>query len=389
MSESESSEALAVRAPEIGPIRPPSECWSLLVRVTRGCPWNRCAFCPVYKGSRFSIRSAEEVIADIAELGRLAGLLRELSASLGHGGELVAAVRRRIRSDPALPEAAHQVALFLACNGRRAFLQDANSLVMPVEGLARVLEALRRTFPALEHVTSYARAHTLTRRSLEQLSTLRQAGLSRLHVGLESGSDRVLELVRKGVDSARHIEAGARARAAGFELSEYLMPGLGGLALSREHALESARVLSAIDPHYIRLRTVGVVPGTELAELHASGRLEAMDDTQIVAELRLFLEHLEVSSELQSDHELNLLPELQGKLPEDKPRLLSLLDRFLALDPQEQIIFALGRRAGLMGRLADLEQREARARAEALLEEVARQRGDPRAFIQALRLRSL
>ena len=376
---------------EIGPIRPPSEAYSLLLRVTRNCPWNRCAFCPVYRGARFSIREVSEVKADIDAMAEVAATLRRLSEELGLGGEITGPVLRVAARGPALPPGAGQVATFLALGARHVFLQDANSLAMRPEQLTEVLEHLRapHRFPTVDRITSYARAHTITRRKPEQLLALNRAGLNRLHVGLESGSDKVLALVNKGVDSARHIEAGLRAKAAGMELSEYLMPGLGGRDLSRDHALESARVLSAIDPHFIRLRTTAVPPGGGLDELRLQGKWHPLDDEAVISELRLFIQSLECSSLLQSDHVLNLIPELEGQLPQDKEHLLQVIDRFFALETRLRKAFIMAKRAGAVNLLSDFENNPtARERALELLDRVEEQYdGDLQAAVQDLMMR--
>lgn len=361
---------------EVGPIRPPSEARSLLVRVTRNCPHNRCAFCPVYRGARFSIRPVDDVLADIDAMGRVAGALQQLSRELGYDGEVNLQVLQAAAGSGLLGGHALQVAYFLAAGGENAFLQDANSLVMRPEQLAQVLERMARTFPALRRITSYARSHTLTRRSVEQLTSLREHGLNRIHVGLESGSDRVLSLVHKGVDAARHMEAGRRVKAAGMELSEYLMPGLGGRALWREHALHSARVLSEIDPDFIRLRTTAFAPGTELAEMAARGEIEPMDDEEVVAEIRLFVENLHVTSKLRSDHVLNLLAELEGNLPDDRERLLEVIDRFQGLEPRLRRAFIVARRAGLVTLLDEMRRPAVQQRALQLLEALEADHGD-------------
>jgi hypothetical protein len=366
---------MAVASFELGPIRPPSEARSLLLRVTRNCPWNRCAFCPVYRGERFSIRSLDEVLADIAAMRELAAELQAAAARRVEGGVTPGALRELALHGWA-PWAVAQLGLFLDGGGRHAFLQDANNLVVPARDLCRELEALRAAFPTLDRVTSYARAHTLTRKAPAELRAIRAAGLTRLHVGLESGSDRVLERVKKGVDSARQIEAGLRAKEAGFELSLYLMPGLGGRELSREHALESARVLSAIDPHVIRLRTIAYPEDAPLATAVASGEHEPLDDVGVVEELRLFLTQLEVHSLLRSDHVLNLFPELEGQLPEEKPRMIALLDRFLALEPRLRRAFVVGRRSRRLASLEELEQPEPRTRALTLLAKLEAIHGD-------------
>ena len=364
---------------EIGPIRPPSEARSLLVRVTRNCPWNRCAFCPVYKGSRFSLREVQDVQQDIRNMGQLAQQLREASRELDpeSDGELSWALIRQAGASPLFSPGAAQVAVFLADGGRNVFLQDANSLVLPAPKLLELLQTISEVFPTVRRVTSYARAHTITRRKPEQLAALRRAGLNRIHIGLESGSDEVLELVAKGLVARRHVDAGLRVKDAGMELSEYLMPGLGGRRLWRQHATESARVLSAMDPHFIRLRTTAVAPGTELEQLVASGAMEPMDDEQVVEEIRLFLDQLDCTSVLQSDHTLNLLVELEGQLPDDKPRLLEVIDRFQQLSPRLRRAFIIGRRAGgYVNTVADMDHPTLRAQALQLLDRVEEQYGD-------------
>jgi len=355
---------------ELGPIRPPSEARSLLVRITRNCPWNRCSFCPVYKGKRFSIRSVKEIKADLKVMGQVAKELKELSISLGLTGEISLKVIHQAEAHGLLYQQTMQIAFFLAKGGKQAFLQDANSLVMPASQLCEVLSFLKQTFPFLTRITSYVRSHTLTRRSLDDLTALRQAGLNRVHVGLESGSDTILALGKKGVNAQRQIQAGLKAKAAGFELSEYLMPGLGGKTHSQEHALESARVLSAIDPHFIRLRTTTVAPNTELAQIVKNKQLILMDDFEVVKEIQLFLENLEVTSLIQSDHMLNLLPELEGQLPQDKPRLLAIIEHFLNMEHKLQKAFILGRRSGHLAQLKDLENPFLKDRALNLLDQV-------------------
>jgi len=364
---------------EIGPIRPPSEAHSLLVRVSRNCPWNRCAFCPVYKGTRFSIREVDEVVQDIRNMGLLAEQLTEAARRLdpGSDGEISWGLIRQAGASPLFSPGAAQVAVFLAQGGRNVFLQDANSLVMPPAKLLEVLQTLGEVFPTVRRVTSYARAHTITRRKPEDLEKLREAGLNRIHIGLESGSDEVLALVQKGLVAQRHIDAGLRVKAAGMELSEYVMPGLGGRRHTREHATESARVLSAMDPDFIRLRTTAVAPGTELEALVAEGKMEPMDDEEVVEEIRLFLENLECTSRLQSDHTLNLLVELDGQLPEDKPRLLEVIARFQDMEQRLRKAFIIGRRAGgYVNTVADMDNPTLRARALELLDRVQEQYGD-------------
>ena len=271
---------------EIGPIRPPSEATSLLIRVNRNCPWNRCTFCPVYKGQRFSVRECEEVLADIERAASIAGEIRQFSWRQGLGGVLTEGLFQRIASSDGLSESVNHVARWMYYGAESVFLQDANALIARVDDLVEILEAIRRTFPSVKRVTSYSRSHTVSKRSVEDLARLRTAGLDRVHIGLESGSDAVLGFVEKGVTAERQIEAGRRIRSAGLELSEYIMPGLGGRRWTKEHATETARVLNSINPDFIRIRSLAISPGTPLAEREKVGEIEPLSGVETVEELR-------------------------------------------------------------------------------------------------------
>ena len=361
---------------EQGPIRPPSEARSLLIRVTRNCPWNRCEFCPVYKGARFSRRTVDEIKKDIDTVKEIVDSLKRISWQAGHGGTIGRQLVEGILRDERYSESFRSVAIWLYYGGESAFLQDANSLVMKTENLVEVVSYLKETFPEIIRITSYARSSTLARKPVEDLRQLKSAGLNRIHVGLESGSDEVLSYVNKGVTSAQQIEGGQRVVAAGIELSEYVMPGLGGRRLSREHALETARVLNAINPDFIRIRSLALPGGTGLREKWEQGEFERPSDEEMVEELRLFIEGLDgIASYVASDHILNLLEELEGQLPEDKPALLAVIDRFLDLPGEERLLFQLGRRLGMFRNLSDLDDPGLRARALQLRERVASQFG--------------
>ncbi len=361
---------------EQGPIRPPSEARSLLIRVTRNCPWNRCEFCPVYKGAKFSRRTVEEIKADIDTVKEMVDLLKRTAWQSGFGGTIDRRLVEAVLQDESHSESFRSVALWLYYGGESAFLQDANSLVMKTLNLVEVVSYLKETFPGLKRITSYARSSTLARKSVEELRQLKDAGLNRIHVGLESGSDAVLSFVKKGVTAAQQIEGGRRVVDAGIELSEYVMPGLGGRRLSRDHALETARVLNAIDPDFIRIRSLALPAGTGLREKWERGDFERPTDEEMVRELRLFIEHLDgINTYLASDHILNLLEELEGRLPEDKPYLLEVIDRYLDLPEDERLLFQLGRRLGLFRTLSDREEPGLRARAIQLREKVVAQFG--------------
>ena len=339
---------------EQGPIRPPSEAASLFIRVTRNCPWNRCLFCPVYKGAQFSVRPVAHVLRDIGLVADYIGRLRNDGGLLQ---EMVRSVPPEERT--ALDAAWHWLA---AGHMRSVFLQDADALFMRTNDLVEILRRLRQCFPDIRRVTSYARAHTVANKTSDDLRALAEAGLNRVHIGLESGCDEVLRFMKKGVTQARHVEAGRRVKAAGMELSEYFMPGLGGRRWTEPHARESAAALNQICPDFIRLRTLAIPAHTPLYQEYAAGRFEKCTEVETVREIRVFIEHLEgFDGAIKSDHILNLLGELEGSLPGDKPHLLALIDRFLALEPEEQALFQMGRRTGVFHRLADLEDPQRRA----------------------------
>lgn len=341
---------------EQGPIRPPSEAKSLLLRVTRNCPWNKCAFCRTYKGERFSIRSVEEVKEDIATIKKIYDEIKLLSWRIGCRGEVTGEVVEHLYRDPQGYPSRMNVAIWLCFGEGSVFLQDGNNLAAKTSDLVEILTILKQTFPEVIRVTTYARSKTIAKRkSVEELKALRDAGLSRIHIGLESGCNAVLELVQKGVTAAEHIEAGQKVKEAGISLSEYVIPGLGGKKLWQEHAIETARVLNQINPDYIRLRTLRILDGTGLDEKVASGEFEPLSDEEIAQEIQCMIEHLDgISSYVVSDHILNLLEEVEGKLPEAKPKMLAVIDRFLTLPPGERSNFRFGRRANVYHTLDDM-----------------------------------
>jgi hypothetical protein len=354
---------------EQGPIRPPSEADSLLIRVTRNCPWNHCTFCPVYKGTRFSLRPPDHVKRDIDQVH---AHVERLRAAADESGRLNRADVQRLSAEiPPLEQAAFQAALHWHAGGLSSvFLQDANSLILPPEDLIGVLRHLRDRFPWIERITSYARSHTIARISDDHLRTMREAGLNRIHIGMESGSDPVLKRVRKGADKATHIRAGKKIKAAGMSLSEYVMPGLGGKPLSREHARETADALNQINPDFIRLRTLalpGIVP---LATEAREGDFAPLADREMVAEIRRFIGALDgISSQVVSDHILNLFQEVEGTLPDDRDRMLAPLDRFLEMAPEDQMLYQVGRRMGFFSRLSDMESPQRMRRVRQLVAE--------------------
>jgi hypothetical protein len=344
---------------EQGPIRPPSEYKSLLIRVTRNCPWNKCVFCHSYRNERFALRSVEEIKRDIQTVSQIADEITALSWKLGEGGRINERVANAVwQQGEHCDDGFRSVAAWLYYGGESVFLQDADSLILKTKDLVEILFCLRETFPSIKRITSYCRSRTAARKSVEEFRLLRDAGLSRIHIGMESGYDPLLTLIRKGTTAAEHIEGGRRIVEAGISLSVYVIPGLGGAKWSREHAQETARVINQINPHFIRLRSLHIVRDTDLYELMHKGEFTPIGDEEVVREIRLFIESLDgIESTLVSDHILNLMEELEGKLPADKEKMLSLIDRYFALPSQDRIIFRLGRRKGIYRSLDDLDDR--------------------------------
>lgn len=342
---------------EQGPIRPPSEAQSLLLRVTRNCPWNQCLFCPVYKGRKFSLRTVEEIKQDIQIAKDMADDIRAVSWQLGLSGKVDNQVVSHIFSSPSYSDPYRSVAAWLYYGTGSWFLQDADNLVMPTDDLVEVLRFLREKFPEITRVTTYSRSRTIVRKSVEALTRIRDAGLNRVHVGLESGYDPVLKWVKKGVSAAQHVEAGRKILEAGMELSEYVMPGLGGREFWREHAVGTAKVLNQINPHFIRIRSLRVPERVLLHEKVRSGEFHVQTDDGVAEELKVFVENLEgITSTVTSDHIMNLLEEVTGRLPEDKGKMLEVIRRYQELPETERLIYRAGRRGGAFRSTGDLRR---------------------------------
>jgi radical SAM superfamily enzyme YgiQ (UPF0313 family) len=343
---------------EQGPIRPPSEAGSLLIRVSRNCPWNRCAFCRTYKNAKFELRSVEEIKRDIDNMSEISETLKELSIKKGDRGLISEKVVNIVFDRYSRFDEYHRaVALWLHYGGESVFLQDADSLVMKTGDILSVLRHIRGAFPSVARITTYCRSKTAARKSLAELQSLRDAGLARIHVGMESGLDPLLTLIHKGVTAADHIEGGQKIRAAGISLCEYVIPGLGGKLYSREHARETARVINAIDPDFVRLRTLHVVKDTPLMEWMQKGEFSPLGDEDLQREIKELLSGLEgIETTIVSDHILNLLEEIEGKLPRDKEKMLDVLERYFSLSEEQRLVFRLGRRSGIYRRLADLSE---------------------------------
>lgn len=341
---------------EIGPIRPPNEAYSLLVRFTRNCPWNQCAFCHVYKGRRFEKRSLDEIKRDIDTIKAIYNDIIALSWKQGYAGQITESLAESIFSESSFNECYKSVVVWLYFGGKNVFIQDANSLTMKPDDFISALTYLKQAFPTIERVTSYARSRTIAKRlSVDDLKAMKDAGLTRLHVGLESGNDFLLKYMNKGVTKDEHIESGKKVKESGIELSEYVVLGMGGRKWWKEHVNDTSDALNKINPDFIRFRTLKVTKDMPLFERLESGDFVLSSEEEIIEEERSLIEQLNgITSYIKSDHILNLLEEVEGKLPEEKGKMLGIIDDFTSLGDEQRLTFRFGRRAGIYRRLNDL-----------------------------------
>jgi hypothetical protein len=348
---------------EQGPIRPPNEAQSLLLRFTRNCPWNQCLFCPVYKQRKFSLRTLEEIKQDIRTARRIADDITSVSRRLGTGGRITDAVISAVFSDGSHSGSYRSVAAWMYYDTGACFLQDADNLIMRTDDLVEALTFLRQTFPEIRRVTTYSRFRTAAKKSLESLQRIRRAGLDRIHIGLETGYDPLLKLMKKGVTAEQQVDAGRRLMQAGMELSVYIMPGLGGREMWREHAVATAQVLNRINPPFIRLRSLRVPPRVPLHAKLQDGSFHVLSDDELAEEIRVFIEHLDgIASTVTSDHIMNLLEDVSGKLPEDQLKMLEVIRAYQELPDIERLIYRVGRRGGVFRSTRDLDRDPATCR---------------------------
>lgn len=268
--------------------RPPSEADSLIIQATIGCSHNRCLFCTLYKDKRFRVRPLAEILEDLHQA--------------------------RQRMGPAI---------------RRIFLADGDALIMKTPDLLTLAREAKALFPGLQRLSLYGSPQSILLKSPRELADLKAAGYGLVYLGIESGSDAVLTAMHKGVDAAQMVEAGLRIREAGMGLSAMLILGLGGRALSEDHARQSARVVRAIGPEYLSLLTLMIEPGSPLALRRQEGTFAEPNPAEALQELRTLLEGLEgVRTVLRSNHASNYVS-LSGQLPQDRERILAEIDRCL------------------------------------------------------------
>ncbi len=276
--------------------RPPSEADSILLQATVGCSHNKCTFCRMYTGERFTIKSDERIMGDIAYAARhLKGR-------------------------------------------RRLFICDGDALIIPQKRLLKILKEIRRKLPWITRVGIYANTKSLSMKSVEELVELRENGLAIAYMGLETGDDVTLAAINKGADSDRMIEMGRKAKAAGIKLSVTVLLGIAGRERSLIHAAETARVLTAVDPEYVGALSLMLTPETPLYEDHAAGKFPVLEPGEVLQELRIMIGKTDLTNGLfHANHASNYLP-VRAKLPEEKAETLRLIDSALegkvALKPE-------------------------------------------------------
>ena len=276
-----------------GPIyRPPSEANSLLIQATIGCPWNQCTFCMVYKkGPKFSIRPVQEIKED------LLWAQQQYSTSV-----------------------------------KTVFFPSGNTIIMKTNDLVDIFRYTKQLFPQLERITIYGSAQYIVRKSLDDLKKIAQAGLTRIHVGLESGDNETLRRVKKGSTQEIQIQAGNLVKQAGIELSEYVILGLGGKERTKEHISETVNALNKINPDFIRIRTFLPKINTPILQEIHNGSFQILSPHEILKETQILIKNLQVTSQVMSDHYTNYL-HVSGQLPDDRERMLHVIER--ALDQDE------------------------------------------------------
>ncbi|MDD4564038.1 MAG: radical SAM protein [Eubacteriales bacterium] len=339
----------------IGPIRPPSEANSLLLQITEGCTWNRCKFCSLYRRKKFKAFSVESIKKDIDVMAEYAELAQNHQLKDGTWDRRAALqILEKMTSEE--QECYYFIYRWLVHGGENVFLQDGNSLAVKTERILEVLRYLREKLPSIRRITTYGRAETLSKISVEQYRQLKEAGLDRIHSGFESGSDRVLELINKGVTSEQEITAGRNIKESGIELSVYFMPGVGGKEYSRENAIETARVVSAINPDYIRIRSTIIYKSADLWDDYLNGSFQMCSENDKLMEIKLLIENIKgCTTVLVSDHMNNLLQNVQGRVDLDRQKMLSMIDEYFAMPEYKQKMFQIARRSGLVTTPADLD----------------------------------
>jgi radical SAM superfamily enzyme YgiQ (UPF0313 family) len=278
--------------------RPPSEADAYILQATIGCSWNHCTYCDMYRDKAFRVRDLADSLEDLDEAGRRLG---------------------------------DQV--------EKVFVADGDALTLPMDHWRPILERSRAVFPRLRRVSCYAMARNVIEKSDAELVRLREAGLTLLYIGPESGDDATLKRIAKGDDAAAHVEAARRAHAAGLAISVIALLGIAG-DRSLEHATATAELVTRMDPEFFSALTVTVVPGTPLHELAKRGRFAVPPIPDLLRELRTMVDCARpTDATFRTNHASNYLP-LGGRLPSDRARIVEVIDAALsgriALRPEGQ-----------------------------------------------------
>ena len=268
--------------------RPPSEAPSFLLQVTIGCSHNRCVYCDMYRDKQFRPKPLDTIMADIDE-----------AAEFGP-------------------------------RFKRVFLCDGDALILSTKKLLPILEAIREKLPWVERVGTYGDTRSIGRKSVDELTALREAGLGIVYHGMESGDPDVLERIDKGGTREESIASAAKLREAGIAHSVMVLLGVGGDDLSQQHAAGTAATLSEMDPPFVGALTTTVVPGTPLAAMEAAGDFRLPSKFRMLEELREIVAGVELSNcRFSANHASNYLP-VRCTLPRDKAAVLEALDAVIA-----------------------------------------------------------
>lgn len=270
-------------------IRPPSEADSLILQVTIGCSHNKCTFCPTYKGVSFQLK--DQTIID-----------RDIELASKRYGNFV----------------------------RRVFLCDGDVLILKTEYLLELFSKLKKAFPYLQRIGLYGNGKSILRKSIEELKILKENGLGIVYLGVESGNDEVLERVKKGINSHQMLTAGKMVLDAGIKLSVTVLLGIGGKELSKEHAIDTGKLLTAMQPNYVGALTVMVIEGTPLYDEQKAGNFVLPSPFELLEELKVMIEYTDLKSGLfMANHASNYLP-LKIRMPKDKAFALDLLNKIIS-----------------------------------------------------------
>lgn len=333
---------------DCGPMGPIGEAESLILRVTCNCPWNKCLFCNVYKDRRFRIRKVEEIKRDIDTIKRVEELLKEISGGRIDTNTIYKAPKifEDLSSEEeylALRRTIMNVGNWLLHGKRRVFLQDADSLIMKTSQLEEVILYLREKFPSVEEISSYARSKTCSRKSFQELERLKKAGLLWLLVGIESGSDKILKFMKKGVSSEEHIMGGKKVMASGIHMAAFIMPGLGGKSLTKEHISETIRVLNEIRPYEIRVRSLAILKNSPLFEKWLRGEFDPPDEDQMINEIEEIIKGLNFDCIFETLQMTNVLFNIRGKLSTLKDLMLDVIAEYKSASLFERLSFRLNK----------------------------------------------